>query len=286
MDQAFSAGVGNWVADEVLYQARIHPSCPIPALSEQNIKDLHHQLRAVPLTAISVNADSKLFPSDWLFRWRWSKGTTQKKQMEKDRKSKGKKAIDSEGGEDVKPEDKEFLELPDGSPATIKFIEVGGRTTALVEELQKMPDGIEIKPKISKGGKWAGAKRKKAIKEEESDEVNELSDQSELEENKRKRPLTARQRATAEKGGINNNLASQTRTEDNKPSAGKRRTIRARIGESKDHQDSEVKKENGSIRSRKSKKQADEKPARIGSQKGRKKAASTPESSELSDVPE
>ncbi|OXG10482.1 formamidopyrimidine-DNA glycosylase [Cryptococcus neoformans Tu401-1] len=286
MDQAFSAGVGNWVADEVLYQARIHPSCPIPALSEQNIKDLHHQLRAVPLTAISVNADSKLFPSDWLFRWRWSKGTTQKKQMEKDRKSKGKKAIDSEGGEDVKPEDKEFLELPDGSPATIKFIEVGGRTTALVEELQKMPDGIEIKPKISKGGKWAGAKRKKAIKEEESDEVNELSDQSELEENKRKRPLTARQRATAEKGGIDNNLASQTRTEDNKPSAGKRRTIRARIGESKDHQDSEVKTENGSIRSRKSKKQADEKPARIGSQKGRKKAASTPESSELSDVPE
>lgn len=31
--------------------------------------------------------------------------------MEKDRKSKGKKAIDSKGGEDVKPEDKEFLEL-------------------------------------------------------------------------------------------------------------------------------------------------------------------------------
>lgn len=107
--------------------------------------------------------------------------------MEKDRKSKGKKAIDSEGGEDVKPEDKEFLELvrwwylpfcpswlkqwldkPDGSPATIKFIEVGGRTTALVEELQKMPAGIEIKPKISKGGKGAGAKRKKAIKEEDS----------------------------------------------------------------------------------------------------------------------
>lgn len=63
---------------------------------------------------------------------------------------------------------KQWLDKPDGSPATIKFIEVGGRTTALVEELQKMPDGIEIKPKISKGGKWAGAKRKKAIKEEES----------------------------------------------------------------------------------------------------------------------
>lgn len=80
------------------------------------------------------------------------------------------------------------------------------------------------------------------------DEGNELSNQSELEEKKRKRPLTARQRAAAEKKGINGNLASQTRTEDDKPSAGKRRTIRARTGESKDHQDSEVKKENGSIR--------------------------------------
>lgn len=60
------------------------------------------------------------------------------------------------------------LDKPDGSPATIKFIEVGGRTTALVEELQKMPEGVQIKPKISKGGKRAGAKRKKVAKEEES----------------------------------------------------------------------------------------------------------------------
>ncbi|EAL17927.1 hypothetical protein CNBL0530 [Cryptococcus deneoformans B-3501A] len=289
MDQAFSAGVGNWVADEVLYQARIHPSCPIPALSEQNIRDLHHQLRAVPLTAISVNADSKLFPSDWLFRWRWSKGTTQKKQMEKDKKSKGKKVVDGEGGEDVEPEDKEFLELPDGSPATIKFIEVGGRTTALVEELQKMPEGVEIKPKISKGGKRAGAKRKKVAKEEESDEESELSDQSDLEEQKPKRPLTARQKAAAEKKGINSNLASQTKTEDNKPSAAKRRAIGARTGGSKNHPDSEVKKEKGSTECRKSKKQVEavgEKLAKIKPQKGRKKAASTPESSELSDLVE
>jgi formamidopyrimidine-DNA glycosylase len=37
---------------------------------------------------------------------------------------------------------------------------VGGRTTAIVRELQKMPEGVEIKPKISKGGK--GAKKRKA----------------------------------------------------------------------------------------------------------------------------
>lgn len=31
--------------------------------------------------------------------------------MEKDKKTKGKKVVDGEGGEDVEPEDKEFLEL-------------------------------------------------------------------------------------------------------------------------------------------------------------------------------
>jgi hypothetical protein len=30
---------------------------------------------------------------------------------------------------------------------------VGGRTTAVVKELQKMPEGVDIKPKVSKGGK-------------------------------------------------------------------------------------------------------------------------------------
>ncbi|KAE8540608.1 formamidopyrimidine-DNA glycosylase [Cryptococcus gattii VGV] len=289
MDQAFSAGVGNWVADEVLYQARIHPSCPIPALSEQNIKDLHHQLRAVPLTAISVNADSKLFPSDWLFRWRWGKGTTQKKQMEKDKKTKGKKVVDGEGGEDVEPEDKEFLELPDGSPATIKFIEVGGRTTALVEELQKMPEGVKVKSKISKGGKVAGAKRKKPTMEEESDEDCELSDQSEPEEKKPERLFTARQRAAAEKKVVNNDPAWQTKNEDTKSSAAERRAVGARTGKSKHHQDSQGKKEEASKIPRISKKQleaVDEKPRKVKPQRGRKKTPSTPESSELSDVPE
>ena len=28
LDQAFAAGVGNWIADEVLYQARIAPGAP------------------------------------------------------------------------------------------------------------------------------------------------------------------------------------------------------------------------------------------------------------------
>ncbi|WWD16349.1 formamidopyrimidine-DNA glycosylase [Kwoniella shandongensis] len=204
MDQAFSAGVGNWVADEVLYQARIHPSCPVPSLSEQNIKDLHHQIRAVPLKAVSVNADSRQFPEDWLFRWRWGKGAKQKKGSDKAKAKKVKveEGEDEEGGEDIKPAGKKYLELPDGSPATIVFVEVGGRTTAVVEELQRMPDGVEIKPKISKGGKGSGGKKR--VKEEESDEaVTSSASGSESDEvTTPKKATTSRQRAAAAAGSV------------------------------------------------------------------------------------
>ncbi|WVQ77293.1 formamidopyrimidine-DNA glycosylase [Cryptococcus sp. DSM 104548] len=189
MDQAFSAGVGNWVADEVLFQARIHPSTPVPLLTPNQILALHDQLHEVCQTAVDVNADSRSFPEGWLFRWRWGKGAAKKK--------KGKKveeAKDGEGEEDVEPAGKSFLALPDGTPATIKFIEVGGRTTALVEEVQKMPEGVEIKPKITKGSR-------KKVKEdtEEQDEKSENDDEEESEGEKPARSTTRRQRAVAAK---------------------------------------------------------------------------------------
>ena len=45
--QAFSAGVGNWVADEVLYQARIHPEQKASTLGEEQAGALHAQLQGV-----------------------------------------------------------------------------------------------------------------------------------------------------------------------------------------------------------------------------------------------
>jgi formamidopyrimidine-DNA glycosylase len=41
LDQSFIAGIGNWIADEVLYQARIHPMQPAYALSKESCKYLH-----------------------------------------------------------------------------------------------------------------------------------------------------------------------------------------------------------------------------------------------------
>ncbi|KAI9513137.1 Formamidopyrimidine-DNA glycosylase N-terminal domain-containing protein [Russula earlei] len=112
LDQSFSAGVGNWVADEVLYHARIHPEQRCNSLSEGQVLALHLQIRHVCTFAVEVNADSSKFPDDWLFKHRWGKGKRAKE------------------GDDP------TLNLPDGRPATIKWVTVGGRTSAYVAELQ------------------------------------------------------------------------------------------------------------------------------------------------------
>ena len=51
--QSFSAGVGNWVADEILHQARIHPEQKANSLGEDQVAALHHQMQ-VPDTALCV----------------------------------------------------------------------------------------------------------------------------------------------------------------------------------------------------------------------------------------
>lgn len=43
--QSFSAGVGNWVADEILYQARIHPEQKAASLTDEQTAALHHQMQ-------------------------------------------------------------------------------------------------------------------------------------------------------------------------------------------------------------------------------------------------
>ena len=69
--QAFSAGVGNWVADEVLYQARLHPELKANSLTDSQIQQLHEAIGQVPEAAVEAEADSEKFPPDWLFHVRW-----------------------------------------------------------------------------------------------------------------------------------------------------------------------------------------------------------------------
>lgn len=71
LDQSFLAGVGNWVADEVLYQARLSPLRPANELSEEATQRLRSALRTVLRRAVAVDADADRFPMRWLFHRRW-----------------------------------------------------------------------------------------------------------------------------------------------------------------------------------------------------------------------
>ena len=73
LDQGFAAGVGNWIADEVLYQARIDPRRRADTLSETEANLLRLRLKSVVNTAVKVNADSSRYPRSWLFHRRWGR---------------------------------------------------------------------------------------------------------------------------------------------------------------------------------------------------------------------
>jgi formamidopyrimidine-DNA glycosylase len=73
LDQSFSAGVGNWVADEVLYQARLSPLRPANQLSLLEARRLRTALKTIAEQSVAVDADAARFPSGWLFNYRWDR---------------------------------------------------------------------------------------------------------------------------------------------------------------------------------------------------------------------
>ena len=73
LDQSLFAGVGNWVADEVLYQARLSPRRPASSLSLAEVRRLRDRLHHVIARAVAVGADSERFPRSWLFHVRWGR---------------------------------------------------------------------------------------------------------------------------------------------------------------------------------------------------------------------
>jgi formamidopyrimidine-DNA glycosylase len=61
MDQALIAGIGNIYADEILFQARLHPQTPASSLDERQRAALFEQIRAVLETAIERGAGAEQF---------------------------------------------------------------------------------------------------------------------------------------------------------------------------------------------------------------------------------
>ena len=106
LDQSIACGVGNWVADEALFQASVHPESPANALSPQDVAAVLDCCVRVCREACAVDADSDKFPPHWLFHVRW-----------------GKKAGKTSTGH------------------AIAFETVGGRTSCYVPALQKRVSG-------------------------------------------------------------------------------------------------------------------------------------------------
>jgi formamidopyrimidine-DNA glycosylase len=102
LDQSFAAGVGNWIADEVLYQAKLRPRRRAHTLSAAEVRRLRARIRSVIRTAVRVRADSDRFPRTWLFHDRWGRNAG---------------AVTARGEE-------------------IRYDTVGGRTTAWVPAVQ------------------------------------------------------------------------------------------------------------------------------------------------------
>ncbi|MCP4498909.1 MAG: hypothetical protein GY822_02950 [Deltaproteobacteria bacterium] len=75
LDQNVLAGVGNWLADEVLFQSRIAPQRRACELSFDEVVLLRTCLTDVLALAVEVNADETRFPKTWLFHVRWGKKT-------------------------------------------------------------------------------------------------------------------------------------------------------------------------------------------------------------------
>ncbi|MBI1756712.1 MAG: hypothetical protein HYR64_06350 [Fimbriimonas ginsengisoli] len=103
MDQKILAGIGNWLADEVLYHARIAPAREAGSLSAKEYAALREQIEVVLRTAVELGADEHKYPKGWMFHFRWGG-------------SRGHEMIE---GREIRRE------------------QVGGRTTAWVPSLQK-----------------------------------------------------------------------------------------------------------------------------------------------------
>lgn len=103
LDQGFSAGIGNWLADEILFQAKVDPRRRGDALTVAEAKAVYRAMKRIVNKAVEVGADDARFPGSWLFHHRWGRNA----------------------------------EARTASGAKIAHDTVGGRTTAWVPSVQR-----------------------------------------------------------------------------------------------------------------------------------------------------
>jgi len=67
-------GIGNWMADEILWQARIDPRALCGRLTRKRVEAIWEKAREVSRVSMeTIGADYSDPPEDWLIHQRWSK---------------------------------------------------------------------------------------------------------------------------------------------------------------------------------------------------------------------
>lgn len=213
LDQAMISGIGNWVGDEVLYQAKFHPEQYCNEFDDDQIQTLYDAIRYVCQLAVDKLGDSDQFPKDWMFHYRWGKG------------QKGAAG-----------------HLPSGE--RLAFLTVGGRTSCYAPDIQKktghIAPGVKEEPiesdqdeqKPKKGGKAKGKTVKseaKVVKNEPETEIGSKAksgrgaqkrkkgvEEEEEEDVKPVKKGKARAEPTRSKPKVNGTFADRRGTKDDK----------------------------------------------------------------------
>lgn len=73
MNQALLAGIGNWMADEILFQSGIAPHRKANELTASEIKKIHGKIKSVTELSVKSGADDSRYPDSWIFHHRWGK---------------------------------------------------------------------------------------------------------------------------------------------------------------------------------------------------------------------
>ncbi len=67
-------GIGNWMADEILWRARLHPARLAGELTAKEVATLYRTVRRVCELAVKSMDEHWEYPKSWLFAHRWEKG--------------------------------------------------------------------------------------------------------------------------------------------------------------------------------------------------------------------
>ena len=74
LEQKHFAGVGNWIADEMLFQTRLSPDIRCTDLIPSDIDRLYQAMGDILRTAIQTEAQYEAFPSHFMVPHRWEQG--------------------------------------------------------------------------------------------------------------------------------------------------------------------------------------------------------------------